>query len=40
MALPFEKPCRFLSVGDSDGDPRNLYIRERNVEAAGRLQSF
>ena len=40
LVFPFEKPCRFLSVGDSDGDPRNLYIRERNVEAAGRLQSF
>ncbi len=40
LVFPFEKPCRFLSVGDSDGDPRNLYIRERNVEAAGALQSF
>ena len=40
LTLPFEKPCRYLSVGDSDGDPRNLYIRERNVEATKELHSF
>ncbi len=40
LVFPFENPCRFLSVGNSAGYPRNLYIRERNVEAGQRLNRF
>lgn len=40
ITLPFRNPIAYLSVGASQGEPRNLYIRERNVEAGKRLNGF
>lgn len=40
ITLPFQDLCPHLSVGASRGEPRNLYIRERNVEAEKRLGQF
>ena len=40
ITLPFRNPIAYLSVGASNGEPRNLYIRERNVEAGKRLSGF
>ncbi len=40
ITLPFSKPFLYLSVGASQGEPSNLYIRERNVESFKRVSSF
>ena len=40
ITLPFRNPVIYLSVGASKGEPRNLYVRERNVEAGKRLNGF
>ena len=40
ITLPFKELRRGLSVGASGGSPRNLYVRERNVEVTERLTRF
>ncbi len=40
ITLPFKDLRRYLSVGASGGNPRNLYVRERNAEIAERLAHF
>ena len=40
ITLPFHDWCPHLSVGPSRAEPRNIYIRERNVEADERLTKF
>ena len=40
ITLPFKDLRRHLSVGSSGGNPRNLYVRERNAEVAERLTHF
>ena len=40
ITLPFKDLRRHLSVGASGGNPRNLYVRERNAEVAERLTHF